>query len=63
MIIGDFDIERIAVHEAKAHTPLIVDPDRMLASPVAFQQLKTVRWRHAQVVSRHRAAAAALPHA
>jgi hypothetical protein len=47
VVIGDLDIERIAVVEAKADTPLVVDPDRMLTSAVASQSFRLghgARW-------------------
>jgi hypothetical protein len=40
MIIDDLDVCRVAVLQAKAHAPLIVDPDRVLPgviSPECFE--------------------------
>jgi hypothetical protein len=45
-----FHVECMAAVEPKADTPLIVDPDRILASPISFQELQPVGWRHPQVI-------------
>jgi hypothetical protein len=37
VIVADFDIKGVAVAEAKAQTPLTIDPDRVLADAVACQ--------------------------
>jgi hypothetical protein len=50
MIVGYFDIERVAISKAKAYAPLIVDPDRMLASAIALQCFEPIGWRQAQIV-------------
>jgi hypothetical protein len=41
-IVRDLNIEGIAVAEAKADTPLVIDPDRMLSSAVAFQGFEPI---------------------
>jgi len=43
MIVGDLDIERVAVEKAKAYAPLIIDPDRMLAGAIALQCFEPIR--------------------
>jgi hypothetical protein len=49
MIIRDLDIEGVAVGKSEADTPLIVDPNRMLARSIAFECFETIRRRQAQV--------------
>jgi hypothetical protein len=44
VIVGDFNIEGVAVAEMKANAPLVIDPDRMLSSAVASQGFKPIRW-------------------
>jgi hypothetical protein len=43
MAIGDLYIEGVAIAKAKADTPLIIDPNRMLSRAVVFQGLQPVR--------------------
>jgi hypothetical protein len=50
VIVGDLDIEGIAVVEAKAATALVIDPDRMLSRALAFQGFKPVRRGQSQVL-------------
>src|SRR5580658_9852841 len=40
MIIDDLDLVRVAVFPPEANTPLIVDPDRVLAPPASLQGLQ-----------------------
>jgi hypothetical protein len=42
VIVNDFDVKCIAVDEAKADAPLIIDTNAPLPSPVAFQWLETI---------------------
>jgi hypothetical protein len=49
MIISDLDIECLTIGEAKADTPLIIDPDRMLTDAIALQGLKPIGRRQAQI--------------
>src|SRR5665811_1207236 len=44
MIIDDLDAVRRAVAPTEANSPLVVDPDTMLALPVTTQRLKPVSW-------------------
>src|ERR1035437_8813715 len=44
MIIDDLDAFRRAVAPTEANSPLVVDPDTMLALPVTTQRLKSVSW-------------------
>ena len=50
MIIHDFDVVRIRILPPKADSPLIVDADTVLPRAIAFQLLKSVAWRDAEVV-------------
>jgi len=45
MIIDDLYIEGVAIAKAKADTPLVVDPYRMLSRAVVFQGLQPIRRR------------------
>jgi hypothetical protein len=50
MVVGDFYIPRTIISPAEAGSPLIIDPDTVLASPIATEFLQAVPRRHAQVV-------------
>jgi hypothetical protein len=47
MIIDDLDVCRLAVPPAKAHAPLIVDPDRVLSGAISLQRLESKAWNRA----------------
>jgi hypothetical protein len=49
MKVDDLDVVRVGSEPAEADAPLIVDPDAVLASPVAGEFLKAVRGRDAEV--------------
>jgi hypothetical protein len=53
VVIGDFDIVRIAIRKDKAHTVLVIDPDTMLTLAVALERFQSVSRRHAQVIEFH----------
>ena len=42
MIVADFDVERIAIDEAEADPPLIVDGYGMLALPITSERVEPV---------------------
>ncbi len=42
MIVSDFDVHSSLIGPAKAHSPLVVDPDAILACPVATQGFQPV---------------------
>lgn len=42
MIIGDLDIERIAVAKPEADSPLVVDSDTPLPGAIAAQRLEAI---------------------
>ena len=50
MVIADFDIVGIAIDEAEADTPLLVDCYGVLALPVASESVEPVPGRSLQVV-------------
>jgi hypothetical protein len=66
MIVDDLDLIRRAFAPSKANSPLVVDPDAVLALPVAAQSFEPISWhgsqilqhfgviQHAQLSPRHR---------
>ena len=52
MVIDDLDVVRIGILPSEADPPLIVDADAVPADAIAFQFLKAVPRRHAEVVER-----------
>ena len=48
-MIAELDVERIAVFEAEANAPLIVDRDGVLARTIALQRVQSVTGRDTQV--------------
>src|SRR5690606_13087556 len=50
VVVDDPDVVRIAIMPAKAHAPLVVDPDAVPAPEVALQSLQAVRRRNPQVL-------------
>jgi|SRR5579872_742599 len=50
VIVSDLNIERIAVEKAKADTPLVIDPDRMLSCSVVFQSFQPIRRWQPQIL-------------
>ncbi|MGA8892300.1 MAG: hypothetical protein WB493_12075 [Anaeromyxobacteraceae bacterium] len=48
--IHEFDVTRVAILEAKTHSPLIVDANAPLARTVASETLQAVGGRHSQVI-------------
>ena len=51
MIIDYLSLIGISSLPTKDHPPLIVDPDRMKASPFAFQRLQSIPWRFTKVTN------------
>jgi hypothetical protein len=45
MVIHNFDIVSIAFSPDETEPPLIIDPDTVLAGPIAHQGLQVVAWR------------------
>jgi hypothetical protein len=50
MIIDDLDIKGVAVLEAKADAPLVVDADTPLTEPIVLQRFQTIRRRPTQIL-------------
>jgi len=47
VIVNNFHVVGVTVTPHKAHTPLIVHPNTMLALAIVGQRLKTIARRHA----------------
>lgn len=54
MIIDNLHILSRAFPPYKTDAPLVVDPDRMLASAGALERLQPIAWRNAQVIQNRR---------
>jgi hypothetical protein len=54
VIVDDLYIVSIAGTPSEANAPLIIDPDTVLTSPVAFQDLQPVARRNAEKVKSRR---------
>src|SRR5438876_1089921 len=50
MIVDDFDLPRAVVSPPKADSPLIVDSNAVLPTPITAEFLQPVTRRHTQVV-------------
>jgi len=50
MIIDDLDIKGMAILPSKADTPLIVDADAVLSSPVTAQFFETIAGWSQQII-------------
>jgi hypothetical protein len=50
MIICEFDIKGIAVHEPEADAPLIIYGNRILPDPLPLQFVQPVAWRYLQII-------------
>ncbi len=49
VIVAELDVIRIAVLEAKADAPLIVDTDCMLARAIAFERVQPIPRRYTEI--------------
>ena len=49
VVVGDFDVRSSLVCPAKAHAPLVVDPDAVLACPISTQSFEPMRRRNSKV--------------
>lgn len=49
MVVGYLDVRGTLSRPAKAHAPLVIDPDAVLPLTVATQSLKPVRWRQTEI--------------
>ena len=52
MAVDDFDIFRAIFGSDEADSPLVVNPNRMLARTIAAQRLQTVPGRKSQIIKR-----------
>jgi hypothetical protein len=50
VVIDDLNVVGVAPLPTKADAPLVIDPDTVLASSIALQQLQTVSRRDPQVL-------------
>jgi hypothetical protein len=50
VVITDFNVVRVAFHEAEANTPLVVDRYGVLAPPVASKGVESITGRCLQVI-------------
>jgi hypothetical protein len=50
MVVDDLNIPRAVIPPAEAYSPLIIDSDAVLATPITAELLQPVAWRHAQVL-------------
>jgi hypothetical protein len=50
MIIHDFNIKSVAVFPSKADSPLVIDPDTVLALPMSSQGLEPIAGRLAKIL-------------
>jgi hypothetical protein len=50
VVITDFDVVRVAIHEAEANTPLVVDRYGVLALPVASKGVESITGWCLQVI-------------
>jgi hypothetical protein len=62
VVIDYFNVERVALLEAEADSPLIVDPDAPLTFSVMLQSFQPVRGREAQIIQRCRRIELRQPH-
>ena len=54
VVVNDRDVMRVSVAPDKAHAPLVVDTDAVLAGSIAAQLLQAIARRDAEVVERFR---------
>jgi hypothetical protein len=50
VIINDLNVKGIAVLEAKADSPLVIDADAVLSEAVMLERLQMIRRRQAQIL-------------
>ena len=50
MIIDDFNFFRPGVRPTKADSPLVVDPNAVLARAIPFERLKVIAGRNVQII-------------
>ena len=52
MVITDFNIVSVAVDEAKADSPLVVDGDRVLTLSIVLERVQSIAGRHLEIIKR-----------
>ena len=50
MVVDDFDIVGMTAAPHKGYSPLRIDAQRVLTSPIAAQGFKSIPWRQPQIV-------------
>lgn len=50
MVVGNFNIEGMAIHPAKTNTPLRIDRYRMLPCAISGQGMQAVAGRNLQII-------------
>lgn len=54
MIVGDFNLVRVAVLPDKAYSPLVVYSYAVLALTICLEFLQAISWRFSKVIDRFR---------
>jgi hypothetical protein len=54
VVVDDLDILRSIRGPNETDTPLVIDPDAVLAFPIALEGLQAIAWGYPQVVQRRR---------
>ena len=49
VIVRDLDIVGVAINEAEADAPLIVDRDRVLPAAISLERVESVAWGNAEI--------------
>jgi hypothetical protein len=52
MIIGNFNLCGISIHPRKAYSPLVIDPDTVLAFTLTIQCFKPINGGNTQIIQR-----------
>src|SRR5713101_2431243 len=55
MVVDDLDVPRAVVSPSEANSPLIIDSDAVLPTPITAKLFQSVARRHSQVVQIFRA--------
>jgi len=50
MVVDDFNVPSAVGSPAKADSPLVIDSNAVLATPVTTELLQSVAWRHVGIV-------------
>jgi hypothetical protein len=52
VVVDDLDFVCVSIRPSEADPPLVVDPDAVLSSAIAFEGLEPISWRRHQVAER-----------